>query len=320
MTIRYIELCGGIGGMGRAWMKEDAECVFFCEMNKYSRQTWQENMPEGIPVHDDIFTIDPDDIPEHDVLMSGFPCQPFSLAGVSKRNSLGIPTGFKCESQGTIFFEILKIAEACRPRVILLENVKNLATYGKGAVFREIREALEGIGYSFHSRLIDARHFVPQHRERIFMVCWRDDTPFDFNRVRVPSGSKTIDSILLPEDEVHDRYGLTDNLWKYLRDYAKRQRAKGNGFGYGLCQRNETARTLSARYHKDGSEILIPRDGGRNPRKLTPRECSRLMGFDTPKGKRFRIPVSDTQAYRQFGNAVVVPVVRSIVKEIVRCW
>lgn len=319
MTLRYIELCGGIGGMGRAWEREKAECVFFCEHNPHAIKTWQANMPEGIPMHGDVFTADPADIPAHDVLMAGFPCQPFSIAGVSKRNALGRPTGFECEAQGTIFFEILRIAQACRPRVLLFENVKNLVTYGRGAVFREIREALRDIGYSFHARVIDARHFVPQHRERVYMVCWRDDTPFDFDRVKVPKGAKVIGPVLEHADTVPDKYGLTRKMWDYLRAYAAKHRAKGNGFGYGLCRPDQTARTLSARYYKDGSEILIPRPR-QTPRRLTPRECSRLMGFDTPKGSRFQIPVSDCQAYRQFGNAVVVPVVRSIVKEIVRCW
>jgi DNA (cytosine-5)-methyltransferase 1 len=263
------------------------------------------------------------------VLLAGFPCQPFSIAGVSKKNALGRPHGFACETQGTLFFEVARILAYHRPAAFLLENVKNLRTHDKGRTWRVIYDTLtRELGYQVQARVIDARCLVPQHRERVFIVGFRDRTEFDLDAVALPppdSGPR-LASILHPEDgseptehpyttglfgRVAEKYTLSAHLWRYLQAYAKKHRAAGNGFGFGLVGPENCARTLSARYHKDGSEILVRHSP--RPRRLTPRECARLMGFDTP-GRRLVIPVSDTQAYRQFGNAVVAPVVLQIAR------
>jgi DNA (cytosine-5)-methyltransferase 1 len=269
------------------------------------------------------------DVPEHDVLLAGFPCQPFSIAGVSKKNALGRPHGFACEAQGTLFFDVARIIAHHRPKAFLLENVKNLVSQDKGNTFRVIHDALvRELGYNVQYRVIDAKPFVPQHRERIFLVGFREDTAFDFADLMLPPKSKwpKLKRILHPEDgsereeppytegpkaAVSPKYTLTDHLWNYLQRYAEKHRAKGNGFGFSMVAGEDTSRTLSARYYKDGSEILVSQGPKRNPRRLTPRECARLMGFDRP-GELFKIVVSDTPAYKQFGNAVVVPVVESI--------
>ena len=246
---------------------------------------------------------------------------------MSKKNALGRPHGFACEAQGTLFFEVARLIESHRPRAFLLENVKNLLTHDKGNTFRVIRRTLaEELGYHLYTRVIDAKAFVPQHRERIFIVGFRDPTPFDFPELPGPADRPTLAAVLHPEDgseppeepftcgpraEVNAKYTLSDHLWGYLQGYAAKHRAKGNGFGCSVVTGADTARTLSARYYKDGSEILVSRGADRAPRRLTPRECARLMGFDAP-GRPFRIVVADTPAYKQFGNAVVVPVIEAI--------
>jgi DNA (cytosine-5)-methyltransferase 1 len=262
-------------------------------------------------------------------LLAGFPCQPFSIAGVSKKNALNRPHGFRCEAQGTLFFYVANVIEHHRPKAFLLENVKNLVNHDRGRTFKVIHRTLtEELGYHVHWKVIDARSFVPQHRERIFIVGFREPNSFRFDDLELPDpmNGPRLASILHPEDgtepdekpfttgidaRVSQKYTLTDHLWDYLRAYAEKHRAKGNGFGFGLVGRDDITRTLSARYFKDGSEILV-RQKRMNPRRLTPRECARLMGFDEPKESRFVIPVSDTQAYKQFGNAVVVPVARAV--------
>lgn len=323
----FIDLFAGIGGLRLGFESIGGKCVFTSEINKFARQTYASNFSCSHPFNDDITSIEPQDIPKHDVLLAGFPCQPFSIAGVSKKNSLGVAHGFADKTQGTLFFDIARILEYHQPRAFLLENVKNLERHDKGKTFQVIRETLFELGYHFDWRVIDAKGFVPQHRERIFIAGFRENNGFSFNDYYYPDPDKgpKLESILHPEDGsedpeppytvgnkalVADKYTLSDKLWKYLQDYAAKHKARGNGFGYGLVGRNDTARTLSARYYKDGSEILIKQKVG-NPRRLTPRECSRLMGFDT-SSRIFEIPVSDTQAYRQFGNAVVVPVVESV--------
>lgn len=326
---RFIDLFAGIGGLRLGFEAIGGECVFTSEWNRYSQKTYRANFGDAHELAGDITQVDAAEIPKHDVLLAGFPCQPFSIAGVSKKNALGRPHGFACEAQGTLFFDVARIIEARRPAAFVLENVKNLERHDKGNTFRVIRETLtKELGYHISWRVIDAKGFVPQHRERIFIVGFREDVGFDLQSLRIPppdSGPR-LRSILHPEDgteaaeppytegeraAVAARYTLTDNLWQYLQNYAAKHRAKGNGFGFGLVGPADTARTLSARYYKDGSEILVARPGG-NPRRLTPRECARLMGFDEPDRAPFIIPVSDTQAYQQFGNAVVVPVVRAI--------
>ena len=279
----------------------------------------------------DITQVDAHDIPNHDVLLAGFPCQPFSIAGVSKKNSLGRAHGFKDETQGTLFFDVARIIEAKQPRAFLLENVKNLVSHDKGRTFDVIKRTLtEELGYFIHTRVIDGAHFTPQHRERILIVGFKEPTAFDFDALLLPpKGVHKLKDILHKTDgsepildwdesrffdhgtkQVHAKYTLTDNLWRYLQAYAEKHRLKGNGFGFGLVTGESVTRTLSARYHKDGSEILVYQGEGENPRRLTPRECARLMGFaDT-----FRIPVSDTRAYRQFAAAAIVPMIEVTAK------
>ncbi len=328
-SFRFIDLFAGIGGMRLGFEAAGGECVFTCEWNPEARKTYEANFPCNHPVSGDIRDVRSQDIPPYDVLVAGFPCQPFSIAGVSKKNALGRPHGFHCETQGTLFFEVARLLEAHKPPAFVLENVKNLVSHDRGNTFRVILKTLrEELGYSVHFRVIDARRWVPQHRERIFIVGFRTENGFSFDDLEmpVPSLGPVIGSILHPEDgseppeapytvgvtaSVAEKYVLSARLWKYLQDYAARHKAKGNGFGFGLVGPGDVARTLSARYYKDGSEILVARKDS-NPRRLTPRECARLMGFDRPGRPHFRIPVSDTQAYKQFGNAVVVPVVETV--------
>jgi len=333
-SFRFIDLFAGIGGMRRGFEAAGGQCVFTCEWDQGARKTYEANFRGGHPFAGDIREVRSQDIPSYDILVAGFPCQPFSIAGVSKKNALGRPHGFHCETQGTLFFEVARLLEAHRPAAFLLENVKNLVNHDKGNTFRVILKTLkEELGYSVHWKVIDARSWVPQHRERIFIVGFRADTGFSFDNLDLENmlPPPTLKSILHPENgsepeeppftlgengAVSDKYTLSDKLWKYLQDYAAKHQAKGNGFGFGLFGPEDVARTLSARYYKDGSEILI-RQAGKNPRRLTPRECARLMGFDRPGKHPFKIIVSDTQAYKQFGNSVVVPVVETIANGIV---
>lgn len=308
----FIDLFAGIGGMRLAFEEAGGECVYSNEWNKFSQQTYMANfgdMPDG-----DITQVNADDIPDHDVLVAGFPCQPFSIAGVSKKNSLGRATGFADKTQGTLFFDVCRILEAKRPRAFMLENVKNLCSHDKGKTFKVITESLNELGYEVFYKVIDGQAFVPQHRERIIIVGFdreRYGSFFDFEFNIIPKEPKPVIADIL-EKEVSEKYTLSDKLWIYLQNYAAKHKAAGNGFGYGIAPLDGVSRTLSARYYKDGSEVLIEQDG-KNPRKLTPRECARLQGFpDT-----FAIPVSDTQAYRQFGNSVVVPLMAAVAKLII---
>lgn len=329
----FIDLFAGIGGLRRGFEPIGGKCVFTSEWDRYSQMTYRANYACDHDVLGDITEIEAGNIPKHDVLLAGFPCQPFSLAGVSKKNSLNRPHGFQCDVQGTLFFDVARIIKHHRPKAFLLENVKNLKSHDKGRTFEVIMKTLtEDLGYQISTRIIDARSWVPQHRERIFIVGFREATDFDLAALKLPDATKgpRLGSILHPEDgseiedeqfttgpkgKVQDRYTLSDHLWRYLQDYAEKHRAAGNGFGFGLVGPGDVARTLSARYHKDGSEILVSQKS-KNPRRLTPRECARLMGFEKPGEKKFKIPVSDTQAYRQFGNAVVVPVVEALARHL----
>lgn len=308
----FIDLFAGIGGMRLAFEEAGGECVYSNEWNKFSQQTYMANfgdMPDG-----DITQVNADDIPDHDVLVAGFPCQPFSIAGVSKKNSLGRATGFADKTQGTLFFDVCRILEAKRPKVFMLENVKNLCSHDKGKTFKVITESLNELGYEVFYKVIDGQAFVPQHRERIIIVGFdreRYGSFFDFEFNIIPKEPKPVIADIL-EKEVSEKYTLSDKLWIYLQNYAAKHKAAGNGFGYGIAPLDGVSRTLSARYYKDGSEVLIEQDG-KNPRKLTPRECARLQGFPDS----FAIPVSDTQAYRQFGNSVVVPLMAAVAKLII---
>lgn len=308
---KFIDLFAGIGGFRMAFQNLGGKCVFTSEWNKFSQQTYEANYGE-IPFGD-ITQINENLIPDHDVLLGGFPCQPFSIAGVSKKKSLGKAHGFKDKTQGTLFFDIVRILEAKRPKAFLLENVKNLVSHNKKQTFKVIKGALEELGYSIHTQVLDGKHFVPQHRERIFIVGFNKEVykgAENFNFPELPEANHVLESIL--EEEVDPKYTLSDKLWTYLQNYAAKHKAKGNGFGYGLANFEGITRTMSARYYKDGSEILIPQEG-KNPRRLTPRECARLQGYP----EHFLIPVSDNQAYRQFGNSVVMPLIEFLGKEVI---
>lgn len=307
-ALRFIDLFCGIGGFRIAFQRAGAECVFSCDWDKFSRQTYEANFHE-VP-REDIRTVPVEEIEPFDILCAGFPCQPFSLAGVSKKNSLGRKHGFEDEKQGNLFLSIAEILDYHRPAAFVLENVKNLVSHDKGRTFQFIHETLtKSLRYQLQWKIIDAQGLVPQHRERIFLVGFREPRFFEFPTF--PTEGPKLKKILATE--VSEKYTLSDHLWNYLQNYAKKHQAAGNGFGFSVFTGDDVARTLSARYHKDGSEILISRGLGRNPRRLTPRECAKLMGFPPD----FKIPVSDTQAYRQFGNSVVVPVVERIAKEVV---
>ncbi len=322
----FIDLFAGIGGIRLGFERAGGRCVFTSEWNEWSQKTYQANFGHDHPFNGDITKIEAHDVPDHDVLLAGFPCQPFSIAGVSKKNALGRPHGFECSTQGTLFFDIERIIAAKRPKAFLLENVKNLLSHDKGNTFRVIKEVLENkLGYRVYHRIIDGKKFVPQHRERILIVGFREDTDFTWDDLRLPEQGPEIAGILHPEDgseapeahytsgplaKVSPKYVLTANMWTYLQNYAAKHQAAGNGFGFGLVKPgiDRHTRTLSARYYKDGSEILIHRGKGKRPRRLTPRECARLMGFPDD----FKIVVSDTQAYKQFGNSVVVDVMEAV--------
>lgn len=327
----FIDLFAGIGGLRLPFEEVGGRCVFTSEWDNYAQKTYAENFPNGHYIAGDITKIDAADIPDHDVLLAGFPCQPFSIAGVSKKNALGRRHGFADETQGTLFFDLARIVAEKRPRAFVLENVKNLQSHDKGKTFSVIRRTLrDELGYDIHIRVIDGGHFVPQHRERIVIVGFRESVAFDWNLLALPNkASHSLQEILHRTDgaepelewdgnryfdyktlKVQAKYTLTPHLWSYLQAYKEKHEAKGNGFGFGLVGPKHTARTLSARYYKDGSEILIDQGPKQPPRRLTPRECARLMGFpDT-----YTIPVSDTRAYKQFGNSVVLPVIREVAR------
>jgi DNA-cytosine methyltransferase len=357
-TFTFIDLFAGIGGIRKGFEAIGGECVFTSEWNKYAVRTYKANHycdPARHRFNLDIRSVTLSDrpevsedeayrnidieIPDHDVLLAGFPCQPFSLAGVSKKNSLGRKHGFECETQGTLFFDVARIIAAKRPAAFLLENVKNLKSHDKGNTFRIICEALDELGYEVADvntpkgadpKVIDAMKFLPQHRERIVLVGFRRDLNvhqgFTLKDIvkHQPAQRPSFGDLL--DKDVDSKYILTPKLWEYLYKYAQKHKEKGNGFGFGLTGPNSVARTLSARYHKDGSEILVDRGFSdklefhselnymNRPRRLTPHECARLMGFDKPGESNFVIPVSDTQAYRQFGNSVAVPVFEAVAR------
>ena len=326
----FVDLFAGIGGLRRAFEAHGGKCIWTSEWDRFSVQTYKANFPDRHEIVGDIRDVPADKVPEHDVLLAGFPCQPFSLAGVSKKNSLGREHGFRDVTQGTLFFDVARIIDYRRPKAFLLENVKNLTSHDGGQTFKVIRRTLEEeLQYKIHVKVLDAIHWLPQHRERVAIVGFREDVEFTWNDLRIPVVGPRLASILHKSDEpeefpyterirgktkVSGRYTLSDHLWNYLQAYAAKHAAKGNGFGCSVVGPQGTTRTLSARYHKDGSEILLSQGPKRNPRRLTPRECARLMGFDTPGLPPTLIPVSDTQAYRQFGNAVAVPVFHEVAK------
>jgi len=328
-TFTFIDLFAGIGGIRKGFEQAGGTCVFTSEWDLYAQKTYSANYPSDEVIHGDITKVNAADIPDHDVLLAGFPCQPFSIAGVSKKNSLGRATGFADETQGTLFFDVARIIKEKQPKIFVLENVKNLKSHDKGHTFDVITRTLQkDLGYHIDFKVIDGQHWVPQHRERIVIVGFREPALFTLDNIKMPViGKKKIRDILHKTDGtepylVHDgdrffdfdnnrvqsKFTLTDKLWAYLQAYAAKHRSLGNGFGFGLVKGDGIARTLSARYYKDGSEILVDQGEGKNPRRLTPRECARLMGYPDS----YVIPVSDTRAYKQFGNSVVVPLFKSV--------
>lgn len=327
----FVDLFAGIGGMRLGFEAAGGRCVFTSEWDKYAQKTYTKNFGKDHDIAGDITMIDEKRVPDHNVLLAGFPCQPFSLAGVSKKNSLGRPHGFECTTQGTLFFDVQRIIAEKQPEAFLLENVKNLISHDGGNTYKVIMDVLEEkLKYKVRPMVVDGRRFVPQHRQRILLVGFRRDVGFDWEKVlaKMPGVHEgpRLKSILHSEDgseedvddqrfiqadgKVQRKYTLTDRLWQYLQSYAEKHRQAGNGFGCSVFGPSDTSRTLSARYYKDGSEILISRGKRRNPRRLTPRECARIMGFPDS----FHIPVSDTRAYKQFGNSVVVPLITEVAK------
>jgi DNA (cytosine-5)-methyltransferase 1 len=308
----FIDLFAGIGGIRLAYQNLGGKCVFTSEWNYPAKRTYEANFGE-VPFGD-ITQFSENDIPDHDVLLAGFPCQPFSIAGVSKKNALGRAHGFLDETQGTLFFDIARIINKKRPKAFMLENVKNLVSHDKKKTFQVISKTLEELNYSIHYKVLDSKHFVPQHRERIIIVGFNKDIYHGNERFEfplLPPADKKFHDLM--ESNPDSKYTLTDNLWIYLQKYAKGHKEKGNGFGFGMVDLNGITRTISARYYKDGSEVLIPQHG-LNPRRLTPRECARLQGYPD----QFIIPVSDTQAYKQFGNSVTVPLIQSVGKQVLK--
>ena len=311
-TFKFIDLFAGIGGIRLAFQNNGGKCVFTSEWDSFAKKTYEANFGE-VPFGD-ITEVSEEEIPDHDILLGGFPCQPFSIAGVSKKNSLGRQHGFLDKTQGTLFFDIARIIEHKQPKVFMLENVKNLVSHDKKKTFKVITETLTQLGYSIHYKVLDAKYYVPQHRERIIIVgfkksVFKEKETFEFPKP--PNTELAIREIL--EKRVDPKYTLSDKLWNYLQEYKKKHQAKGNGFGFGLTDLNGVSRTLSARYYKDGAEILIPQRG-KNPRRLTPRECARIQGFPD----EFIIPVSNNQAYKQFGNSVAMPLIQAVGKNIVK--
>lgn len=303
----FIDLCAGIGGFRQAFDNSGAECVLTCELDKFCKDTYSTNFFDK-RWENDIKALDPHSVENFDILCAGFPCQAFSLGGKQE--------GFN-DARGTIFFNIADMLHVKQPKLALFENVKNLRSHDKGRTFTVIKNKLDSLNYHHHTFLINAQYFVPQKRERIYIVCAKKDylTTEQFNSLIKSLEDDYLKQQSLPlpkikdilEKNVSSEYTLSDKLWSFLQSHAKKHELKGNGFGYGLVnpETMTTTRTLTARYYKDGSEILIQQDN-QNPRRLTPRECARLMGFP----ESFQIVSSKTQAYKQFGNSVVIPVIQ----------
>ena len=303
-AFRFIDLFAGIGGIRIPFQEIGGKCVFTSEFDKFAVKTYTTNF--GGQVYGDITKISSEQIPDFDILLGGFPCQPFSQAGLHK--------GFS-DTRGTLFFEVERIIKDKRPKAFLLENVKQLVGHDHGNTFRVIIEHLKALNYSVDYKVLAAKDFgVPQIRERIYIVGFDKeyfglDEDFHFEFPEPPKTPTRVGDIL--EETVSDKYTISDKLWAGHQHRKENNKAHGKGFGYSLFTADSPyTSTLSARYYKDGSEILIAQDG-KNPRKLTPRECARLQGFP----EEYIIPVSDARAYKQFGNSVAVPVIRAISRQ-----
>lgn len=303
MSFTFIDLFAGIGGMRIAFEKAGGTCVFSSEWDKFAQITYEKNF--GEKPHGDITQVELNEVPKHDVLIGGFPCQPFSNAGLKR--------GFE-DTRGTLFFDVARIIDHRKPSLVLLENVKGFIGHDKGRTMMIVKETLEDLGYNVFYKVLNAKDFgVPQNRERVFIVAInrRKLGSIGFEFPKAPKKATRLGNILEPN--VDEKYTLSNKLWSGHKRRLKEHREKGNGFGYSMFNSESVyTSTISARYYKDGSEILIEQKG-KNPRKLTPREASRLQGFPAS----FQIPVSDNQAYKQFGNSVAVPVVAAIARKMI---
>jgi DNA (cytosine-5)-methyltransferase 1 len=335
--ISFIDLYAGIGGIRFGFEQAGAKCIFSSEWNKFAQDTYEAfhgERPKG-----DITYIDyKKDIPDHNILTAGFPCQPFSLAGVSKKVSLGRKHGFDDPTQGTEFFKIKKILKVKKPDAFLLENVKNLKSHDGGNTFRIIEQQLKEAGYNFKEFLIDSSFWVPQHRERIIIIGFRKKFRNEkfLNELKIVYPDKRLfelNEVLLSETVIRNKYAhkytLTTGTWNALQNHKRKHSIKGNGFGFGIIDkpfRGIVTRTLSARYYKDGAEILISQDDCEIPRRLIPLEACRLQGYPRKCEMFFNgkspSPCSDAQIYKQFGNSVTVPAIKMfagiIIKELGR--
>jgi DNA (cytosine-5)-methyltransferase 1 len=330
--LTFIDLYAGIGGIRFAFEMAGAKCIFSSEWNKYSQLTY--NALHGETPLGDITNISHDEIPEHTILTAGFPCQPFSLAGVSKKNSLGRLHGFEDPTQGTEFFKIKEIIRVKQPEAFLLENVKNLKSHDKGNTFKIIEDTLDTLGYDFEYKILDSSNWVPQHRERIYIVGFRKDLSLKESITDVfplSPQKRAIDltDVLESDEDIKNKYGdkytVTPGTWEALKRHKNHHAQKGNGFGYALIEppyQGKITRTISARYHKDGAEILISQGSNKRPRRLTPLEAYRLQGFPKEFESLFtdatKKPVSDLQLYKQLGNSVSVPVLSAIAEGLVK--
>nr|WP_321297096.1 DNA (cytosine-5-)-methyltransferase [uncultured Sphaerochaeta sp.] len=317
---KFIDLFAGIGGFRQAFQNLGGNCVFSSEWDKHAAETYYANY--GVYPFGDIRSIDPETIPDHDILCAGFPCQPFSIAGVSKKNSMGRATGFEDKIQGTLFFEIAKILKAKRPQFIFLENVKNINSHDKGRTIDTIEQTFRDLNYKVLKEVVDGKEWVPQHRERVFFLGYDIEkfgelSPADFYIPKGPSQGyiyPTLDTII---DSNSTARTLSDGTWKALKRHKEKHASKHNGFGYSILKYpitpDQITWTISARYHKDGADCLVPQKD-RNPRQLSLKEILRLQGFDDEK---FTFPVGLTFAYKQLGNSVVVPAVEESAKILV---
>lgn len=297
-SYRFVDLFCGIGGIRLGFKEITENCIMSCDIDKYCKITYEKNFNE-CPL-DNIEDIEVKSIDKFDILLAGFPCQPFSNAGLKK--------GFN-DTRGTLFFNILQIITEHKPKIVFLENVKGLLNHDKGKTFKIIKKELESRGYYVYHKILNAKDFgVPQNRERLYIIGFLEKNNFKFPEPY--KKQKKVGDIL--EKNVEEKYTISDRLWAGHKRRKEEHRKKGNGFGYSIFDKHsDYTSTISARYYKDGSEILISQKN-KNPRKITPREAARLQGFP----EEYKIPVSDTQAYRQFGNSVAVTVIKAIAKEI----
>lgn len=302
----FIDLFAGIGGIRLGFDQAGFKCVYSNERDRSAAETYARNHGDDIDIRD-IREVDITKIPAHDVLCAGFPCQPFSRAGVSARVSSSRKHGFEDKDQGVMFFEILKILEYHKPMAVFLENVSNFERHDKGNTLRIVKKELAALGYELKDpRVIDASLVVPHRRKRIYMIAIRNGA-YKFPEIK-PQKHKLADIL---EKNAPDKYTISDRLWQSHQDRTIRNKKKGNGFAHYVVDPNGVANTLTSRYGKDGRENLVPQEG-KNPRMLTPRECARLMGFP----ESFKLPEAKTPAYRQFGNSVCVPIIRILAESL----